>query len=110
MSKPVLQYKEGKFPNVPSITLFSRKPLDASTKEIVIAYMRKPELESNWKVLSAPMDIDSFTGEGLGTFFQSYGDDEYSWTDDLTAYVDKYDIELPQEFIEHVLNEVAKEQ
>lgn len=35
-------------------------------------------------------------------------DGEYKWTYDLIYYVEKYDMELPDEFIKHVLKKIKK--
>ena len=59
--------------------------------------------------MAAPMlTRDFFTGEYSGGGLVHFSDGEYAWTSDLPYYVEKYNLKLPDDFIEHVLKMTGK--
>lgn len=106
MKRPVLEYREqqkkiNSHAVLPSITEFACDRLDDSTKEKVIDYMLNMPFTS-WIEMCGP-DTDAFTGEPQFTYSAQITDGTYVWFDNLAAYVYKYDVKLPDDFIEHVL-------
>lgn len=72
-------------------------------KEKIILYLKN---KGKLTMVRMEMAKDRLTGEqikgmrDLGLFT----DGEYSWWNDLAYYVEKYNLRLPKEFEEHVLN------
>ncbi len=68
-------------------------------KQRIVSYLR------NGKVISAAPGImkDILTGERTGREMLVYSDGQYAWKSDLIYYVEKYDMRLPSEFIDHIL-------
>lgn len=69
----------------------------------IISYLRnkgKPTL------VSMRTPVDRLTGERIKgeQSVVHYTDGEYSWCSDLAYHVEKYNLRLPKEFEEHVLN------
>lgn len=71
---------------------------DSTNKEIIVHY-----LNNCWCVGTAPsIEKDALTGESLGMGIEIMTDGKYVWHNTLGYYVDKYDIVLPKEFVEHM--------
>lgn len=47
---------------------------------------------------------DILTGEDTGMRGNIRQDEEYSWPIDLAYYVDRYNLMLPDDFVEHILS------
>lgn len=102
MSVPVLQYSESADREYPSITELPRIPLEEKTKQIVLDYMTNPDFIT-WRTFGvAP--TSAFTGKMLHCNGNLLDDGVYYWGDDLPEYVRDWDIQLPSEFVEHVLS------
>ena len=72
-------------------------------KDKIVSYLRhngKPTM------VSVEVSRDLITGERIpGEFSLTLFDDgEFSWWSDLAYHVEKYNLRLPKEFEEHVLN------
>lgn len=67
-------------------------------KKIVSAY-----LKGNKKIaICFRYAIDCISGETISSGFKVRTDGEFEWCDFLAYYVEKYNIRLPEEFIEKV--------
>lgn len=65
-------------------------------------------LKSQKRVASCPRAaIDCVTGEEISSSFSIYTDGEYDWCDFLIYHIEKYNVILPQEFIEHITKKAA---
>ena len=51
---------------------------------------------------------DYFTGEPINVEYVFLDDGVYAWTSPLAYYVEKYNLKLPDDFIEHVLKMTGK--
>ena len=68
------------------------------SKSIVIDYLKKGR-----KQASCPRKIkDPVTNEVLANSFSVYTDEEYYWIDILPYLIEKYNIQLPEEFIKKI--------
>ena len=74
------------------------KPYDS--KEKIIDYM----LNGSVHMVTASKPIDIFTGNVINYDLVFMDDGEYSWTSKLIYYVDKYNLKLPEDFINHIMN------
>lgn len=72
-------------------------------KEIVLRYLKETP-----DVAAAPAILrDVFTGESLHMELLARSDGVYIWRSDIAYYFEKYDLKLPNEFIEYVLQQTA---
>lgn len=86
----------------PSIRELINKPIREKSK--VIEYMRKSKV-----IAVAPARVrDIINPDNKIPELFLMTDGKYEWRSDVIYYVEKYDMELPKEFIEHVLNEIKK--
>ena len=72
---------------------------DIPQKDKVLQYMK------NAKVAAAAPGIarDILTNDYISGSLKVYSDGEYAWRSDVIYYVEKYDMGLPEEFIDHIL-------
>ncbi len=69
-------------------------------KNKVINYL----LSKGKKIAGCPREaIDCFTKDVIAPSFFIYSDEEYRWADFLVYHVKKYNIKLPQEFVNKVM-------
>ena len=74
-------------------------------KKIVIDY-----LSSFNHLASCPRTaIDCVTGKEIASSFKVFTDGEYRWCDFLIYHVDKYNIRLPQAFINKIMRQTASQ-
>lgn len=67
-------------------------------KQKVLDYLAKGQ-----KIAGCPRaGIDCVTGEQISVSFFVYSDGEYDWCDFLPYHIKKYNIRLPEKFIEKV--------
>lgn len=92
-------YKDDKYPSIKDLI---NKPI--KEKEKVIRYMKKCKITS----VSPAIVTDLINPDIKFTELYSMSDGEYGWRSDVIYYVKNYDMELPQEFIQHVLNRVKE--
>lgn len=64
-------------------------------KEIVIDYLKS----FRHKASCPKAAIDCITGKEISPSFKVYNDGEYCWADFLIYHIEKYNIRLPQEFV-----------
>lgn len=84
--------------NFPSITELINKPM--KDKDKIIDYMKKCDV-----IAVAPGTlIDVIDNSTRISKVALMTDGKYEWRSDLIYYVEKYDMELPAEFIQHVLS------
>lgn len=86
--------------NYPSIKDLINKPVKEKKK--VLEYMRKGKV-----IAVAPAIIRDVMNPEVSLpelFLMSDG--EYEWRSDVIYYVEKYDMALPDEFLQHVLSKV----
>ena len=56
-------------------------------------------------ISTAPGFYDIFTGDAIPANGTAHADGEWYWTDELIYYVRKYNLTLPEEFVEQALGE-----
>lgn len=69
-------------------------------KEIVLKYLKSGKKAG----LAGGLVQDAFSKKHVG-IQTHYSDGEWHWTESVIYHYDKYNIELPQEFIERVINQ-----
>ncbi|NLN98119.1 MAG: hypothetical protein GX127_07065 [Eubacteriaceae bacterium] len=71
---------------------------DSNNKEVIVHY-----LKNCWCIGRSPsIEKDELTGESLSMGLEMMTDGKYVWTNTLSYYVEKYDIVLPKDFVEHI--------
>lgn len=90
-------YKDNKYPSIKDLI---NKPI--KEKEKVIEYMKKCRIEA----ASPAIVTDLIDSKNRITELYSMTDGKYAWRSDVIYYVEKYDMELPEDFIQHVLNQL----
>ena len=80
----------------PKFTAFEMRPQD---KAKVLHYLE----EADHIAESPSMAVDVFTKERLSKAIALQADDKYIWRSDISYYFDKYNLKLPDEFINYVL-------
>ena len=86
--------------NLPSIKDLINQPIEGKSK--IIEYMKKSEV-----IAVAPAIVRDVLNPEIRLpelFLMSDG--VYGWRSDVIYYVEKYDMALPDEFVQHVLNQV----
>ena len=86
----------------PSIKTMIHKPM--KEKEKVLEYMKNAEHIA----YSPGIARDVFHPEIWTTEVSLMSDGKYQWRSDIIYYVEKYDMELPEEFVEHALRQMKK--
>ena len=72
-------------------------------QERIIEYLKRGHVHM---VTASPVK-DYFTGEYTNIEKIFLDDGEYSWCSSLIYYVDKYNLVLPKDFIDHVIKKTA---
>lgn len=68
-------------------------------KDKVVKY-----LEGFTRIASCPRAaIDCVSGQQISRSFFVFEDDKYRWSDFLIYHIKKYNIRLPQDFIDHIM-------
>lgn len=73
---------------------------ESPNKDKILRYLR------NGKVIAAAAGVarDIFTGERIDGEFLLFSDDKYEWSTEIVHYYDKYNLALPQDFIDNVMS------
>lgn len=88
--------KDSKYPSIKDLI---NKPIEE--KEKVIKYMKKCKV-----IAVAPAIVrDILNPNNKIAELCLMSDGEYEWRSDIIYYVEKYDMGLPEEFIQHVLSQ-----
>ena len=66
----------------------------------IVQYLRS----GNADMVSAEIPKDCFTGDRIPGEKIGINDGKYAWWSTLAYYVEKYNLRLPKEFEEHILN------
>ena len=91
--------KDDKYP--PMAEMINR-PMEGETKKTIVEYLKAgKEL-----AVSPSLVRDIFDAEIRLPRLSLMSDGEYEWSSRVIYYVEKYDLELPKEFIEHVLEKM----
>ena len=87
-------YKDDKYPSIKDLIY---KPIKEKVK--IIEYMKQSKIEA-----VAPAIVTDLINPDI-RFTELYfmTDSKYGWRSDVIYYVDKYDMDLPEEFIKHAL-------
>ena len=88
--------------DLPSIKTMIHKPM--KEKEKVLEYMKNAEHIGYMPGIAR----DVFHPEIWTTDLSLMSDGKYQWRSDIIYYVEKYDMELPEEFVEHALRQMKK--
>ena len=100
MKSLILFDEFGKGMGFPSMRdFFCKKPYDGMDK--VVNYLKNGQVT----YVSASENKDVFTNETLPGFRSGMTDGVYSWNSALSYYVQKYNLKLNDDFINHVLNQ-----
>ncbi len=86
--------------NLPSLLDLINRPIEEKSK--IVDYMKKGNI-----VAVAPAIVRDVINPEIRLpelFLMSDG--KYEWRSDIIYYVEKYDMALPDEFIQHVLSQV----
>lgn len=80
--------------------LFEAATIDAPSKEKVLKYLR------NSKVIAAAPGImkDVFMEKTISGEMLAYSDGEYYWGSEAIYYFEKYDLKLPDAFIDKIIH------
>lgn len=72
-------------------------------KDKIVSYLKSKGKQT---MVRMEMAKDRLTGERIKDMhsLELFTDGEYSWWSDLAYHVEKYNLRLPKEFEEHVLN------
>lgn len=90
-------YKDNKYPSIKELI---NKPIKEKNK--VLRYMKKCNIDA-----VAPAALrDVINPENRIHELYCMSDGIYGWRSDVIYYVEKYDMALPEEFIQHVLSQV----
>ena len=82
--------------------LSKNKPLQ--NKSQILNYLRQGKITA-----AAPgVPVDIVLQERIKGYKTILSDGTYEWQSELIHYIDKYNMKLPDEFIEHVLKQTAK--
>lgn len=93
-------YELDKDSKYPSIKELINKPI--KEKEKIIRYMKKCNI-----IAVAPAIVrDILNPNNKIAELCLMSDGKYEWRSDVIYYVEKYDMELPEEFIKHVLSQI----
>jgi hypothetical protein len=89
-------YKDAKYPSIKDLI---NKPIKEKKK--IIEYMKKCKIEA-----VAPAIVTDLINPDI-KFAELYfmSDGKYGWRSDIIYYLEKYDMELPEEFVQHVLKQ-----
>ena len=94
----LIRYREFGVPDGKSIKdQFQKEPYEGQEKIVKYLKAGKPYLAA------AGCSFDVFTGDLIAAKKELLSDGEYSWNTALPYYVEKYNMELPLEFIRKVL-------
>lgn len=88
-------YRSDKYPSIMDLV---NKPI--KEKEKVLKYMKSCKISS----VAPAIVTDLIEPKIKFAELYSMNDGTYGWRSDLIYYVEKYDMELPEEFIQHVLS------
>lgn len=94
-------YKEFGASDAPSMQdFFEENPYPG--KEKIVNFL---QTQGQVGAVAVKMPVDLFTGKRIPgeLFFKKY--DRFSWSSDLAYYVEKYNLRLPEEFEEMVLQQ-----
>lgn len=89
--------KENNGPDFPALRSLIGKPM--REKERVVQYLKTAPAIS----AAAASMKDVLTNQYTGRELLVHTDGTFLWRSDVTYYVEKYDMELPDEFVKHIL-------
>lgn len=111
MIRPIIEYAEQSVffyqDEYPSITALPTTTYIPEIKEKILDYLTNRKF--NHIAVPAISGVDAFTGKQFHALGEMFTDGEYGWYDSLSEYVRLHDIELPEEFIEHVIRQSMQE-
>ncbi len=99
--KSLIMYDEfGKGMGLPSMrNSFCKEPYKGMDK--IIEYLKNGSIT----YVTATKNVDIFTNEVLPGFRSGMTDGKYTWNSVLPYYVQKYNLKLNDDFIQHVLSQ-----
>ena len=86
----------------PSIKTLIHSEIPQKTR--VLRYLKTAEIVS----VSPGVMTDVLTGNRTDIQLRCYSDGQFFWRSDVPYYVEKYDMALPEHFIEHILSQKTK--
>ena len=98
MTKDIVRFKELFGDEYPPLASLISSHEDIYKKIIV------DHLKSGTHIAESPgRVVDIITGEPIGIPLSMLSDGVYSWRSDMIYYYEKYNLELNQDFVDHVL-------
>ena len=89
--------KENNGPDFPTLRSLIGKPIEDKAR--VLQYMKNAPVISAAAASMKDVLTDQYTGRELLV----HADGKFLWRSDVTYYVEKYDMELPAEFVKHII-------
>ena len=89
-------YEDNKYPSIKELV---NKPM--KEKDKILKYMRNSKISS----VAPAASRDVINPENRINELYLMSDDKYGWRSDVIYYVEKYDMALPEEFVQHVLRQ-----
>lgn len=89
-------YPRSQHPSLRGLIATTPYPL----KDQVVNYLKK----GSPTIAGCYVPHDAFTDKQIDTQFYGMTDGTYHWSNVLIYYVDKYNIKLPDDFINHILS------
>lgn len=78
---------------------------DIFSKQKIIEYLNNGAVN----LVSSHRGVDVITGQALDCSEKILTDGEYSWSNTLSHYVEKYNLKLPDDFVNKILSEDSKD-
>ena len=98
-----MKYKELGYKEAPSLKeFFSNRPHEFQNE--IIKYMESRPID----FVRTRLPKDAFTGEFMHIEEYAQSDEKYFWGSPLIYYVKKYNLRLPEDFVQHVLAKINK--
>ncbi len=75
-------------------------------KSLIIDYLHRGKID----IAASGSAEDAFTGETIKGSYVGLNDGTYHWWSTTAYYVDRYNLRLPQEFVQHAINRMIIQQ
>lgn len=82
----------------------SLSPSPIENKDTIVKYLRNGEIVS---MCTGTTIKDVLSGETVNCSDNGRSDGKYRWGEALAYYVEKYDLMLPEDFVQHIMEQTA---
>ncbi|HET7001511.1 MAG TPA: hypothetical protein VFI33_09385 [Puia sp.] len=90
--------KNGRYPDFPHPVDFVDPDWNNEERQLVIAYLNRASINT----VQMGLSWCRFECEHVGMGGFEYTDGTYCWPEGLSHYIEKHDVRLPDEFVQHV--------